>query len=166
MSFFSSFKIHPWMQPHCDAAHKKKTWCRQTADQVLALGRIDLKYLYIFILWRVSVSVGPRIITTLTYTPWILLQESLQRPPGKTSISQLVLPLCLWEWCAAPSRALKTRFLQTRDRDGAARQDHTSLSALLICRCLCGRQCRNALLTRCRRSRENSTNDSSSLNFH
>lgn len=36
---------------HIVMQHTKKTWCRQTADQVLALGRIDLKYLYIFILW-------------------------------------------------------------------------------------------------------------------
>lgn len=32
----------------------------------------------------------------------------------KSSISLLVLPLCLWEWCEALSRVLKTRFLRTQ----------------------------------------------------
>lgn len=49
--------------------------------------------------WELNASVG-----------WVIV--ALTR---KSSISLLVLPLCLWEWCEAPSHVLKTQCLRRWD---------------------------------------------------
>lgn len=52
--------------------------------------------------------------------------ESLMRLVLLSSLP--VLPLCLWEWCAAPSRVLGTRSLWRRDT--TSRQDHSLMEGV------------------------------------
>lgn len=76
-------------------------WCEQLSESGLI---INMTHAEVFPACReLNASVG-----------WVIAASTRKR-----SISLLVLPLCLWEWCEAPSHVSKTRCLWRRDATAA-----------------------------------------------